>query len=163
MFDDFVPLATHSGLPHLGNEQREEWQRNKIKNMQAVNPFFESENYNRFFGDFDNFQKYRILDLVHPCIHPIQLLHVHIQNRIESLVEKQETLKVLFHTKQINEEEWNRRQGLLNFYFFQVMADVDLNVKRQYKQMLKDIKSESIVYENVLPIEQSLIEEYAAA
>jgi hypothetical protein len=155
MFDNFVPLATHSGFPHLSNEQRADWERNKAKNMAIVSPFFESENYNRFFGEFDNFQKWRITDLIHPCIHPIHLLHVHIQTRIESLIDKQEALKVKLITKEIDEEEWNNRQGLLNFYFFQVIADVDLGVKRKYKEMLRQLKSGDIVYKDVEPLEKS--------
>ena len=31
MIDNFIPLATYSGVPHLSNEQRELFNRQKIK------------------------------------------------------------------------------------------------------------------------------------
>ena len=43
MIDNFVPLATYSGLPHLSNEQRDHFNKQKIKNMSAISPFFDNE------------------------------------------------------------------------------------------------------------------------
>ena len=59
MIDNFAPLATHSGLPHLSNEQRDHFNKQKIQNMNAISPFFDNENYNKFFGNFDSFQRWR--------------------------------------------------------------------------------------------------------
>lgn len=64
MIDNFIPLATYSGVPHLSNEQRELFNRQKIKNMNTISPLFDNENYTKFFGSFNDFQKWRVLDLV---------------------------------------------------------------------------------------------------
>ena len=156
MIDSFVPLATHSGLPHLSNEQRDHFNKQKIQNMNAISPFFDNENYNKFFGHFDNFQKWRVLDLVEPCIHPIHLLHLQIMHRLDTLIEKQGTLDGKWASDLISEEEYLHEKGLINFYYIEVCSNLDLKVKREYKQIMKEIKNKHVDYKNVLFNQESV-------
>ena len=150
MIDNFIPLATYSGVPHLSNEQRELFNRQKIKNMNTISPLFDNENYTKFFGSFNDFQKWRVLDLVEPCIHPIHLLHLQIMHRLDTLVEKQGIIEGKYVSNLISEEEYLHEKGLINFYYIEVCSNLDLKVKREYKQMMREIKNKKVEYKDVL-------------
>ena len=72
--DDFEPLKTRSGLPHLSNEQRALWRSEKTKNMAAISPILNNDAYKKLFGTYDDFQIWRVTDLIYPQIHPIHCL-----------------------------------------------------------------------------------------
>jgi len=151
---DFVPLLTQSGHPHLSNEQRQHFYNLKVKNMNVVSPLFDNKNYNALFGQYDNFQKWRVLDLQCPAIHPMHLVFLSIRDRLESL--RDAGAKLEGEKANMPEEEWGKRRGYLNYLWIECMSNVDLVIKKEYKRMLAEIESEKISQTtvNALPTEE---------
>ena len=153
--DDFEPLKTRSGLPHLSNEQRALWRSEKTKNMAAISPILNNDAYKKLFGIYDDFQIWRVTDLIYPQIHPIHCLHLSIMKRLDDLVEKEGQLQAMKEMGQIEDEEYKQQRGLLNFYYIQVCSNLDLKVKKTYNEMMRQIKNDSLDYSNVEPAEKS--------
>lgn len=144
---DFVPLLTQSGHPHLSNEQRDHFYKLKIKNMNTVSPLFDNKNYNSLFGQYDNFQKWRVLDLQCPAIHPMHLVFLSIRDRLESL--RDAGAKLEGERPGMSEEEWARKRGYLNYLWIECMSNVDLVIKKEYRKMLAEMKDEKISHDTV--------------
>jgi len=151
---DFAPLLTQSGHPHLSNEQREHFYRLKIQNMSTVSPLFDNKNYNALFGQYDNFQKWRVLDLQCPAIHPMHLVFLSVRDRLESL--RDAGAKLEGEKASMPEEEWTRKRGYLNYLWIECMSNVDLVIKKEYRKMLAEIEAEKKCDDtvNALPSEE---------
>lgn len=149
MEEGFVPLATYSGHPHLSNEQRQEFYDIKKKNLEVCSPLLNGDVYKKLFGHYDDFQRWRVSDLKYPCIHPIHLLYESIMQRLDKLVEKEGELQARKEMGTIEEDEYNNQRGLLNFYYIEVISNLDLSVKRVYKDLIKQKNNDNIVYKDV--------------
>jgi hypothetical protein len=147
--DDFEPLKTYSGLPHLSNQQRELFFREKTKNMAVINPILNNEAYRAVFGQYDNFQIWRVNDLQFPQIHPIHMLFLSIHHRLDRLVEKDADLQTQRAMDQIDEDEYLKRKGLLNYMYIEVCSNLDLNIKKTYLEIKAQIKNDTIDYRHV--------------
>jgi hypothetical protein len=147
--DNFEPLKTYSGLPHLSNEQRELFFKEKKKNLAVINPILNNNAYKRVFGSYDNFQIWRVNDLQFPQIHPVHMLFLSIHHRLDRLVEKDADLQTQRAMNQIDEEEYLKRKGLLNYMYIEVCSNLDLNVKKTYKDIKAQIKNKTVNYSNV--------------
>jgi len=145
---EFAPLSTYSGCPHLSNEQRTHFQRLKIENMNTVSPLFDNENYNALFGQFSNFQKWRVIDLCEPMIHPIHLLHLTIQHRLEYLRDASEELERKKATGEITSEEYADRKSELNYHNLEAWSNVDLGIKRELRKLKKNVRMHTNVPTN---------------
>jgi hypothetical protein len=151
--DDFEPLKTYSGHPHLSSEQREMFYKEKKKNLEVINPILNNEAYRKIFGAFDDFQVWRVNDLQFPQIHPIHMLFLTIHQRLDTLVERDAELQSQKIMKHIDEDEYKKRKGLLNYYYIQVCAELDLDDKKTYKEIQKQIKNNAIDYKEIADVE----------
>lgn len=147
--ENFVPLKTYSGLPHLSNEQRELFYKEKKKNLEVINPILNNELYKKMFGQYDNFQIWRVNDLEFPQIHPIHMLFLSIHERLGKLMEKDADLETKKMMGQIEEEEYKKVRGLINFYYIEVCSNLDLKVKKEYNEIMRQIKNDNIDYSDV--------------
>ena len=77
-------------------------------------------------------------------------------HRLDTLVEKQGIIEGKYVSNLISEEEYLHEKGLINFYYIEVCSNLDLKVKREYKQMMREIKNKKVEYKDVLFNQESV-------
>jgi hypothetical protein len=77
------------------------------------------------------------------------MLFLSIHHRLDRLVEKDADLQTQRAMNQIDEEEYLKRKGLLNYMYIEVCSNLDLNVKKTYKDIKAQIKNNTVNYSNV--------------
>lgn len=60
------------------------------------------------------------------------MLFLSIHHCLDRLMEKDTDLQTQRAMKQIDEDEYLKRKGLLNYMYIEVCSNLDLNIKRTY-------------------------------
>lgn len=111
-------LETWSGQPHLSNEQRMVYNRQRVMNARVSC----DDQADKVFGNM-TFNKWRLCDLKSPQIHPLHLMKCMQADALETLERKKYWLDAV--KEDMTEEDFNRECDQLEYEFSMVMADVD--------------------------------------
>lgn len=127
-------LETWSGMPHLSNEQRMLYNRQRVLNARVSN----DNEADKVFGNL-SFNKWRLCDLKQPCIHPLHLMKCMQADALETLEKKRYWLDAV--KDDMDQDDFDREKDQLEYEYSMVMSDVDPLVWKpifqEKKSMLK--------------------------
>ena len=146
------PLPTYSGRPHLSPEQREYFEQEKMKCMEALG-YVDHGTLKQIFGLYgSDFDRWRVLDLKEPKAHPVHLNRIMAVDHQDKMVDWTNYVYALHEMKKIDDETYKTEMMKIRYQMLLALAEWDLSAKKE----LKDLKSQLDCIENAKDSEQRL-------
>jgi len=138
------PLPTYSGRPHLSPEQREYFEQEKMKCMEALG-YVDHGTLKQIFGLYgSDFDRWRVLDLKEPKPHPVHLNRIMAVDHQDKMIDWTNYVYALHQMKKIDDETYMTETMKIRYQMLLALAEWDLSAKKE----LKELKSQLDCIEN---------------